>query len=129
MEYTKRQKRVLAKIRSENVSGSMEYQKSIYDNALKLYDLIKDEPARQLGNILLDFYILMDGYKLPKLPKPEEQINPIAKKMFAIMDTYEYSFHTYDCTGRVELPALIEELRGLRVTKNKKSKILSIEKL
>jgi hypothetical protein len=125
MKYTKRQKRVLAKIKRENVSGSMEYQQSIYDNALKLYDLIKDKPVRQLKNILTDFYILID--QPAKLPETKEKINPIAKKMFAIMDTYEYSFHTYDCTGRVELPALIEEMRGLRVTKKKGT--LLIEKL
>lgn len=105
VEYTERQKEVLAEISKDN----MWYQTFIYDDSLELYELIKNEPIERLKLIVSELVELANNDMWRRgLSKPEEQFDPTSMKLYETLNKQEHSVNSYSCTVK-ELTMVIED--------------------
>ena len=112
--YTKRQEKVLSEIKEEN---SKSYQILIYNAALELYEIIKDEPFERLELIIPELKELANNEMWnDALSKPKSKFDPVTKKVFKALNKQDcHSINSYSCTVR-ELSYIVEDYSGKKIT-------------
>ena len=111
IDYTPRQKRILAKL--PEFFGS--YDRDIFDSALTLYERIQDEPNSRLPPIVAELTELANNSMFStELSKPRESFDEKSLELYSLLNTQDDSLNTYSSTI-TELTRVIYDLKGLKI--------------
>ena len=106
-EYTERQKRILEEIPERQRS----YQMLVYDSALELYDLIRDEPEERLVLVIHELTNLANNSVCQNdLGKPMTKYDATSRRVYQRLERQGHSGNTYFSTI-LELSKVVGDCR------------------
>ena len=106
-EYTERQKRILGEIPESKRS----YQMFVYDSAIELYDLIKDEPEERLVLVIHELTDLANNSAWQSdLGKPMTKYDATSRRVYRRLERQGHSGNTYFSTI-LELSKVVGDCR------------------